>query len=419
MKPLGISDPRRIDRFVLDGRLGSGGMGTVYRGRTPGHHLVAVKVIHRHLADDEGFRRRFASEVRCARKVRGLYTAAVVDADPDPAPGPDPAEPALPWLATEFVSGVALEDRIQAVRRGRSPALSSGELHVLAGGLAEALVDIHGGGTVHRDLKPSNILLADTGPRVIDFGIAQAVDAMRMTHTGLVVGSAHYVAPERFSGDPAGEPSDIFSLGVVLAYAATGRLPFADGEQAHGEVRQAILYQEPDLRGLTGELRDVVLRCLTRSPRERPTARQMLDLLGRHPAVVPDPRAASSSRVVPDRRIGPSPDAVGDPDQTRTVAPVAGPTVVEQWTVASPEREPATPARGPGSGPPGGNLLDPVAVAVAVLLGVVAATATTVLAIQPDRRTSLLVAVVVAVTCLSVTAVTSALGNRRAATDAR
>jgi len=208
-------DPRQIGPYRLRGRLGTGGMGRVYLGLSPGGRPVAVKVIRADLAQDPEFRSRFRREITVARKVSGLYTAPVIDADVDGE---------VPWLATAYVDGPTLADAVR--EHGPLPARAVLEL---AAGLAEGLNAIHAAGVVHRDLKPANVLLAEDGPRVIDFGISWAVEASALTHTGLVVGSPGFMSPEQAEGHEAGPPSDIFSLGAVLAFAATGQGPFGTG----------------------------------------------------------------------------------------------------------------------------------------------------------------------------------------------
>ena len=209
------ADPRWIGPYRLEGRLGSGGMGRVYLGRSPGGRRVAIKVIRPDLAENPDFRARFAREASAARKVSGIFIAPVVDADLD---GP------VPWLATSYIAGPSLIDAIAA--HGPLPAAS---LLRLAAGLAEGLAAFHSAGVVHRDLKPSNVLLAEDGPRLIDFGISWSMEASAITRTGIVVGSPGFMSPEQAEGRPVGPSSDIFSLGAVLTFAATGEGPFGEG----------------------------------------------------------------------------------------------------------------------------------------------------------------------------------------------
>ncbi len=236
MEELQPGDPPRIGPYLLEGRLGSGGMGRVYLGRSPGGRHVAIKVIRADLAESPDFRARFAREASAARKVSGIFTAPVVDAD---------LTGQVPWLATAYVPGPSLTDAI--MQRGPMPATL---VLRLAAGLAEGLVAIHAAGVVHRDLKPSNVLLAEDGPRLIDFGISRSVESSSLTHTGTVVGSPGFMSPEQAEGRPVGPASDIFSLGAVLTFAATGEGPFGEGSTV------ALLYRvvtsEPSIRGRAG-----------------------------------------------------------------------------------------------------------------------------------------------------------------------
>src|SRR6201999_1681645 len=215
IKELKTGDPASVGPYRLLGRLGAGGMGQVYLAKSPGGRLVAIKLIRPEVAEERGFRSRFASEISAARNVSGIYTAAVVDADTD-------AE--LPWMATVYVPGPSLTDAVED--NGPLPVKT---VLALAAGLAEALQAIHRAGLVHRDMKPSNVLLAADGPRVIDFGISRALERSMMTTTGMVLGSPGFMSPEQAMGEQVGKPSDVFSLGTILAYAATGGGPFGVG----------------------------------------------------------------------------------------------------------------------------------------------------------------------------------------------
>ncbi|GIF78202.1 serine/threonine protein kinase [Asanoa siamensis] len=266
-RPLRDGDPRRLGRYTVVGRLGEGGMGTVYLAHTPDGVPVAVKVIRTDLAHDEQFRRRFRSEVNRARQVPPFCTAEVLDADPNHD---------MPYLVVEYVDGPSLA----AVVAERGP-LSQSNLHGLAIGVATALTAIHGAGVIHRDLKPNNVLLAAGSPKVIDFGIAHSPQATTgLTRTDQMVGTVGYMAPERFepsTGSAITPAADIFSWGAVIAFAGTGRNAF--GSDHAPVVAARILTQPPDLSGLSGLLRDLVEQSLAKSPEDRPTARGLLDRL--------------------------------------------------------------------------------------------------------------------------------------------
>ncbi|WP_395110745.1 PQQ-binding-like beta-propeller repeat protein [Actinomadura sp. SCN-SB] len=254
-------DPRKLGPYRVVGRLGAGGMGQVYLGRSPGGRGVAIKVIHPAMADEPDFRSRFRREVTAARAVNGVYTAAVLDADPD-AP--------QPWLATAYLQGLSLQDAV--AEHGPFPPHAA---RTLGAGLAEALVSIHRAGVVHRDLKPSNVMLTPEGPRVIDFGIARASEASALTRTGVALGTPAYMSPEQASGGTAGPPADVFSLGAVLTYAVTGVGPFGHG--AVHDVIYRVLHQEPDLGRVPDPgLRSLIAACLQKDPDLRPSPEQVL-----------------------------------------------------------------------------------------------------------------------------------------------
>ncbi|GGY06755.1 serine/threonine-protein kinase [Streptomyces hiroshimensis] len=255
-------DPSVVGDYRLVARLGSGGMGKVYLSYTPAGRPVAIKVIRPEFAEDREFRRRFADEVAAARRVQGLCTAPVLDSDTD-AP--------RPWLATAYVSGPTLTSAV--ADDGPLPVPT---VLLLVAGIAEALQAIHGAGLVHRDLKPSNVLLASDGPRVIDFGIARAADATSLTASGVTVGTPSFMAPEQASGAEVSAATDVFALGQVAVFAATGASAYGDGP-SHA-VLYRIVHQEPDLSGVPAELRDLVARCLARDPEQRPALSAVIDL---------------------------------------------------------------------------------------------------------------------------------------------
>ncbi|MBL1091507.1 MULTISPECIES: serine/threonine-protein kinase [Streptomyces] len=266
---LRAGDPAEIGGYPLEARLGSGGMGTVFLARTGSGRPVAIKLIHPQFAADDEFRIRFRQEVAAARRVSGAFTAAVVDAAP---------EAEQPWMATTYIQGPTLSRRIAT----KGP-LSGAELRRLAIGLAEALRDIHRVGVVHRDLKPSNVVLSPEGPRVIDFGISRAVDQQTLTVTGRVIGTPPFMSPEQLQAPrEVGPRSDVFSLGTLLAYAATGQGPF-DAESPY-IVAYQVVHGEPSLEDVPVALRTVVESCLAKEPNRRPSADELLVLLRDLPA---------------------------------------------------------------------------------------------------------------------------------------
>ncbi|MFI1280880.1 protein kinase [Streptomyces sp. NPDC020858] len=324
MKPLETGDPTSLGegRYRLVGRLGQGGMGVVYLGRSQSGRAVAVKVVRPELSTEPGFKRRFADEVAAARRVGGFHTAPVVDADPD-------GEPA--WLVTAFVPGPTLQAVLASVG-----SLPLDTLTVLAAGLAEALEAIHRAGVIHRDLKPANIIVAEDGPRVIDFGIARALDGTSLTQTGLQVGTPGFLAPEQLTGGGVVTPAvDIFALGVVLTQAAGGA-PFGDGPSAARHFK--VVYEEPDLTAVPGELREAIGACLSKDPAARPTPAAFLGTLTvRHP----DggswlPEAATQLLPPPESAVRPTvPDSPSDTPQELPVPDVAPPVVAEPRTEQS------------------------------------------------------------------------------------
>ncbi len=263
-------DPREIGPYRLLGQLGSGGMGQVFLGMSAGGRPIAVKVIRTELATDPEFRARFRREVAAAQKVSGLFTALVVDADPDSP---------MPWLATAYVAGPSLTEAV----RGHGP-LPVGTVLALTAGLAESLSAIHAAGVVHGDLKPSNVLLAEDGPRVIDFGISQAAEASVATGSDLLIGSPGFMSPEQVLGSDIGPASDVFSLGAVLTFAATGKGPFGSGSNA--ALMYRLVNSPASLGNVPGELRGLVGKCLAKHPSDRPAAGELLTQVG---AIQPAP----------------------------------------------------------------------------------------------------------------------------------
>ena len=370
MQPLGVDEPTVVGPYRLLGRLGSGGMGRVYLGRSAGGRTVAVKIVHPHFALDEEFRARFRREVEAARRVGGAWTAPVLDADP---------EASVPWVATGYAAGPSLAAAV-ADAGGLLPAHS---VRVLGAGLAEALTAVHALGLVHRDVKPSNVLLTLDGPLLIDFGIARATDGTAsLTSTGVSVGSPGYMSPEQILGKGVTGAADVFSLGAVLVYAATGESPFPGDSSA--ALLYKVVHEEPRLGSLEGELRELVAACLAKDPVGRPTPQEVAALLAPEGAArlvtagwLPGPLVEQVSRsavqllnleaaeVTPSGPVGfsspsvgtdsggaaPPPDGVFGPPPT--MPPYAMPTYVPgqrdiQDAVAAPTVHPSTSDARPG-----------------------------------------------------------------------
>ncbi|WP_405409354.1 serine/threonine-protein kinase [Streptomyces decoyicus] len=256
MEPLAADDPRVLGGYRLLGRLGAGGMGRVYLGRSAGGRTVAVKAVHAHFAVDDQFRARFRREIESARRVGGAWTAPVLDADPDAA---------VPWIATGYAAGPSLAQAVADLG-----PLAEHSVRALGAGLAEALAAVHALGLVHRDVKPSNVLLTLDGPLLIDFGIARATEGTAsLTSTGVSVGSPGYMAPEQILGKGAAGAADVFSLGALLAFAATGISPFSGDSSA--ALLYKVVHEEPELGSpLLGDLRELVAGCLAKNPADRP-----------------------------------------------------------------------------------------------------------------------------------------------------
>ncbi|MEU9447102.1 protein kinase [Streptomyces sp. NPDC048277] len=337
MAALEPDDPRSVGEYQLLRRLGAGGMGRVYLGRSPGGRAVAVKVVHAELvAGQPEFRSRFRREVEAARKVSGAFTAPVVDADPDAQ---------LPWLVTSYIAGPSLQEAVNE----RGP-LSADGVFALAGGLAEALTSIHAAQLVHRDLKPSNVLLAEDGPRVIDFGIARSVESVTITRAGLMVGSPGFMSPEQVAGGEVTGASDVFSLGAVLAYAATGGNPFGNGPTP--ALLYRVVHDEPDISAVTDHaLAALIADCLAKDPARRPTPREILTRIGPAPdATTLLPRSAADPRV-PAPRVDLAQDEERDQgqDQAQAVAQPVDPT--RPFTRLDAAQQQVPYGMSPGTGP--------------------------------------------------------------------
>ncbi|MFF3304252.1 serine/threonine-protein kinase [Streptomyces sp. NPDC001741] len=340
---LSADDPVTIAGYRIAARLGAGGMGKVYLSYTPGGRPVAIKVIRPEFGEDAEFRRRFAQEVQSAQRVQGLFTAPVIDSDTGGT---------QPWLATAYVPGPSLADAV--VAHGALPVQA---VLLLIAGMAEALHVIHGAGIVHRDLKPSNVLLAADGPRVIDFGIAYAADATSLTGSGVTIGTPSFMAPEQAAGRKVTPATDIFALGQVAAYAATGVPAFGEGT-SHG-VLYRIVHEEPDVSQVPERLRELVSRCLTKDPAGRPSLAEIIELC----------RTANAETVLrrPEDWL-PAPVAADITGRTAAPAPVqtppppaaapATPQAAAGYTPTAPAYAPTAPAGPahvtppPGFGPP-------------------------------------------------------------------
>jgi len=325
-EPLGAHDPAELGRYRLLGRLGEGGMGVVYLAEDPAGRSVAVKVIRPQLASHDEFRARFRSEVALARKVARFCTAPIIDSD---------TEAEQPYVVTEFIDGPTLSAAV-----AEHGPLPGSQLHALGIGVASALTAIHRAGVVHRDLKPSNVLLSRFGPRVIDFGIARAVDSVSaITVSGQLIGSPAYMAPEQVRGEDVTTATDLFAWGAVMAYAGTGRPPFGATTEA---IAYRVLHGEADLDGLDPELLDTVRWALSKDPAARPSAQRLLDELLQHdqrtpagpdrPALVVE-RAAHAPATTTSSLVGDLPPAstpvpVQPARRRRTWIAVAGAAVL-------------------------------------------------------------------------------------------
>jgi hypothetical protein len=337
LRPLDPGDPPAVGPFTVLARLGAGAMGTVYLARSAGGRPVAVKLVHPGLAADPAFRARFRREVAAARRVGGFWTAAVVDAD---------VSAAAPWLATEYVPGPTLEEAVS----GNGP-LPEPALRVLAAGLAEALAAIHELGLVHRDLKPSNVLLAAGGPRLIDFGIARALENAAITVAGTVFGTPGYMAPEQAAGAEPGPPSDVYSLGAVLVFAATGTGPLGTGTPV--ELMSRAAAGRVTAGATPASLRALVTGCLNSDPAGRPRPRDIIAAAaagglpdGRSWLPAPVRTMAETLAVAPYDYPAPSPAQAPSP------APAPAPPAMAGRLGALPADQPASPGlAGPAARP--------------------------------------------------------------------
>jgi hypothetical protein len=305
MRPLSGDDPVQIGRYRLHNLLGVGGMGKVYLASTPAGRPVALKVVRPELSDDQEFRARFQQEILAARRVRGLYTAELVDADPDADP---------PWLATAYVPGPSLQQVLD--ERGPMP---EAEAFRLIAGMAEALQAIHAANVVHRDLKPSNVVLGPDGPRVIDFGIARALEGGMLTRTGMTVGTPQFMAPEQLMELPVTPMIDIFALGSLAAYAVLGRPPF--GGRHAAAVSYRVVHEPPDLDGCPPTLRALIEQCLAKEPADRPQLDQILQFCLEHADVAAVSMPAQAPPLYQSAEMATSRKSAALPAVTAGVAP--------------------------------------------------------------------------------------------------
>ncbi|MEW2396236.1 serine/threonine-protein kinase [Streptomyces sp. NPDC046862] len=319
--------PEYAGQYRLESRLGSGGMGVVHLASSTSGLRLAVKVVHAEFAKDPEFRGRFRQEIGAARKVSGAFTAPVVDADP---------EAERPWMATLFIPGPTLADHVK-----RNGPMAPAQLRRLMAGLAEALRDIHRVGVVHRDLKPSNVLLAEDGPKVIDFGISRPKDSELRTETGKLIGTPPFMAPEQFRRPrEVGPAADIFALGSVMVHASTGRGPF-DSDSPY-VVAYQVVHDEPDLTGVPENLAPLVLRCLAKEPEDRPTPDELMrglrsvaalydtqSFVTAQPADTAVQRADGMGRRANGMAGTNSPDAPEKPEKHETPEPAEGPKAAE------------------------------------------------------------------------------------------
>ncbi|MGW1296927.1 WD40 repeat domain-containing serine/threonine protein kinase [Streptomyces sp. NPDC002533] len=334
--PLAPSDPRRVGPYQLEGRLGAGGMGQVFLGSSAAGRRVAVKIVRSELAASAQFRARFTREVEAARRVGGFHTAQIVDADP---------EAATPWLAAEYIPGPTLQQVVTA----QGPLAPDAVLR-LGAGIAEGLAAVHNCGLVHRDLKPGNVIIAADGPRIIDFGIAQAADAGQLTHAGAVIGTYSYMSPEHIRTPAEVTPAgDVFSLGSVLAFAATGRGPF-DASTVLAIIHR-VTSEEPVLTGIAvgSPLHDLIRHCLAKDPAARPPTSEVLRRLA---VTAPAPPVPAIPPVAPP--LPAAPPGGGSPVRRRSVlfgglaaatAAVAVPAAVVLWPRDEPSAGPKSRPR--------------------------------------------------------------------------
>ena len=348
MEPLTSDDPAEIGGFRLRARLGAGGMGRVYLASTPGGRRVALKVVRPELGDDTDFRSRFRQEIEAAQRVRGLYTAELLSADPTATP---------PWLVTAYVPGPSLQQAV--AQHGPMPPET---VILLMAGVAEALQAIHAAGVVHRDLKPSNVLLAPDGPRVIDFGIARAAEAANLTQSGVAVGSPQFMAPEQIRSLAITPAIDVFALGAVAAFALLGRAPFGDGHVA--ALMHRVLNEPPNLTGCSGPLRTLIERCLAKDAPDRPSPAEIIESCRAQAAGnlgdftdswLPPAMAAAAARAPGMQGSAPSPS----PSPAAARAPANGTAQAPGGAPSGPGRSPYPAPGSASTTPPGAGRTTP------------------------------------------------------------
>jgi serine/threonine protein kinase len=357
VESLGIGDPRRIGPYQLLGVLGLGGMGKVYLGMSPGGRAVAVKVVFKHLASDPMFIARFHREVEAAKAVSGAFTAPVIESGLNDRP---------PWFASSYVEGPSLAEAVHE----REAPLPEIAVWRLAGGLVEALQAVHACNLVHRDLKPANVLLAIDGPRVIDFGIARALEGTNITLNGqALIGTPAFMSPEQANGAEVGPASDVFSLGSVIAFAATGHGPFQAGNEHTALLRVGNV--DADLTGLAGPLRELVVRCLKETPADRPSLTQLLDVITAGSADFP---AAMPSSFWP-RSLA---EFIGSRNETTNPRQIADPPLAEP-----PPAEPPTPEPAGGQSRSSSSVKRYASISAAIIVALIVGLA---FMLKPDRQ---------------------------------
>ncbi|MFD4112237.1 serine/threonine-protein kinase [Streptomyces niveus] len=326
MDALRAQDPPRIGDYVLLARIGAGGMGVVYLGRSPGGRLVAVKVVREEITGHPEALARFRREAETVRAVRSAYTANLIDAGLDAAPY---------WIATEYVAGPTLA---RAVReRGPFPGVTCRRL---VAAMAEGLASVHAYGVTHRDLKPQNVLLGSQGPQLIDFGIARGVEQTALTQDGQAPGTPGFTAPEVLTRNEVGAAADVFALGATVAYAATGRAPFGGGDAA--AVSYRAVHEEIDTDGVEPGLAALIRACVEKDPARRPGPAELIRWCAVDTALVDDPAyqpLVAMADVVPDTPQRP-PNApvlaIHDlPTQGPPPSPPPPPSRTNPWLVAA------------------------------------------------------------------------------------